>query len=154
MRLHQDVPSFVRNFAYTVFGGLLLTALGCGGGADDKPTSQVQGKVTHDGQPVNGGSLTFVPVADGEGGTPGKPASGTVQSDGTYKLSTYGTDDGAVIGKHRVSYSPPASDAAAPAEGQHGEAPKSPYDGLKPKTGEVEVESGGSTIDIELVPAG
>lgn len=152
MRLHQDVPSYLRNFAFTIFGGLVLTVLGCGSGADEKPTAQVQGKVTHDGQPVSGGSVTFVP-AGGEDGKPGKPASGTVQSDGTYKLSTYGTDDGAVVGKHRVSYSPPTSDAAAPAEGEHGEAPKSPYDGLKPKTAEVEVESGGSTIDIELVPA-
>jgi hypothetical protein len=38
---------------------------------------------------------------------PGKPASGEVQPDGTFQLSTYQDADGALIGKHTVRYSPP-----------------------------------------------
>jgi hypothetical protein len=35
--------------------------------------------------------------------------SGEVQADGTFKITTYTTDDGAVLGKHRVAISPPLS---------------------------------------------
>ncbi|MBI5758053.1 MAG: hypothetical protein HZA46_06000 [Planctomycetales bacterium] len=139
----------------------LVTIVGCGGGGQ-KPTAKVQGKVTFNGQPVPGGTLSFAPVAAEKGNEPGKSASGGVNSDGTYVLSTYTDKDGAVVGKHRVIYL--AASAAStganpddPASGHSDEtaaanpAPASPFQGLKPKAGEVEVKSGSNTIDIELV---
>jgi hypothetical protein len=129
---------------------VVVAALCCGcGGGGEFPTAAVSGTVTHDGKSVRGGSLTFSPVKDGEQEA-GKPASATVGEDGTYELSTYGEGDGAVIGKHRVSYSPPAAEPVAAADGGHAQQSVSPYAGLTPKQPEVEVTSGSNTINIEL----
>jgi hypothetical protein len=135
--------------------GLALFAfswIGCGSGATTVPVS---GKVTHEGQPVSGGSVTFVPI--GAGATAGRPAVGAVQSDGTYVLGTDEKGDGAVVGQHRVMYSPPAGEHDQ-GEGEHDEdqaspESESPYSNLVPKDSQVEVQPGENQIDIELVPA-
>jgi hypothetical protein len=141
--------------------GLLLTLPGCSGGTP--ATGKVSGTVTHDGQPVTSGSLTFAPT----GGTVGKPASGIVKSDGSFTLTTYAPDDGAVVGRHKVVYLPGSAESgqeqepALPEPGEHDEeeaAPEVPFSGLVPKEAEVEVKAGNNEINIELVaqakPAG
>jgi hypothetical protein len=78
-------------------GFLLLTFAGCGSSTPTgAATSPVKGKVTYKGQPLTKGTVTFEP--DGAG----KEASGDIQPDGTFVLTTYKKDDGAVIGNHRV----------------------------------------------------
>ena len=57
----------------------------------------VKGKVTYKGQPVTKGVVRFEP--DGYG----RPASGKLQSDGTFVLTTLKEGDGVVAGDHRVS---------------------------------------------------
>jgi hypothetical protein len=80
--------------------GVLLVALlgvgltGCGG----KGTYPVRGVVTLEGTPVAGATVLFMP--DGQDG--GRPASGFTLSDGTFRLTTYQADDGALAGKYRV----------------------------------------------------
>ncbi len=132
--------------------GLLVTLIGCSGGG--APTGKVVGKVTFDGKPVTSGSLTFAPAS----GTVGKPAVGAVTADGSYTLSTYAADDGAVVGRHKVIYSPSAGDSAQqesqiPEPGKHDEAKpvEIPFSGLVPKEAEVEVKAGTNEINIELV---
>jgi len=124
-----------------------VAILGCGGGANLAPLT---GKVTFKGAPVTGGFLTFNPVGTGQ---PGKPATAEVKEDGTYAAQTNTPGDGALIGKHTVSYLPP--EVKLP-EGQKPDTKKNPppppYMGLTPKQSEVEVKSGSNTIDIELVP--
>jgi hypothetical protein len=55
---------------------------------------------------MTGGLLILSPIEKSVGATPtlnlGKPAQGLIQPDGTFTMSTYGTDDGAVIGPHKV----------------------------------------------------
>jgi len=136
-----------RGAAALAIAGLFLATTGCGGGG--AATASVSGKVTYEGKPVTGGSIGFSPIGTGSG-NPGKAGGSTVQSDGTYTVSTYGEDDGAVIGKHKVSYTAPQGESPGPSKPP---AP-SPWDGLVPKTVEVEVVKGGSTIDIELVKKG
>ena len=88
-----------------------------------------------------------------EGSAVGKAAAGNVQSDGTFTLGTYSQADGAVVGRHRVSYAAPLPELPAGKELQPGESmPPSPYDGLVPREAEVEVKSGSNDIQIELVP--
>jgi hypothetical protein len=133
---------------------LLIGLAGCSGG---QATAKVSGKVTHNGQPVTGGMLTFSPVASSSGAvTAGKGATGEIKSDGTYVLTTNIAGDGAVIGRHKVTFLPRAAAAAeAPAAepGKHDEAPAaSPFKGLMPKEPEVEVKAGENAINIELVP--
>jgi len=118
----------------------LLLLSGCGGGAS---LAEVSGKVTDEnGQPVTSGTITFNPVSTGDG-NPGKSASGEIGSDGTYKLSTYKANDGAQLGKHRVSYSPPAGDDDAPASSR-------PNYTVKGGEMTVEVKSGANDIPISL----
>lgn len=126
----------------------LVIAAGCGGGGSgDQATAAVSGKVTRDGQPVAGGSVMFSPIGKG------KPAAADVNQDGSYRLTTYRSGDGAIVGKHRVTFTPPPTAEIDEKEHKEGSPPpKSPYDGLVPKTAEVEVKSGSNTIDIELVP--
>jgi hypothetical protein len=119
----------------------LAALTGCGG-----TTNSVSGKVTHNGQPVTGGSITFIPSGEG------KPAAATVDASGNYKMTPSGDTGGAVVGKHRVSYSAPVMELPAGTELKPGESPpKSPFDGLHSKDEFVEVKSGSNTIDIELV---
>ena len=74
---------------------LLLFIAGCAkkGGLETAPVS---GKVTYRGKALSTGTVMFVP---GEG----PAATGEIGNDGTYKLTTYKTDDGAVIGLHKVT---------------------------------------------------
>ena len=76
-------------------------------GCDNKGTAPVSGKVKFkDGSDVSvlaGYSLTF----EAEGIK--TSAVGEVAADGTFKLSTYGANDGALPGKYRVAILPPAN---------------------------------------------
>lgn len=132
-----------------------LGVLGCGADSGP-PRAPVTGTVTHDGSPVSGGSITFAPIGS-EQTEAGKPATGVVQSDGTFKLGTYKPGDGAVIGKHRILYSPPSTgtgEAEVP-EGEHAEnPPPSPYAGLVADPAEIEVASGENKIEVKLVKPG
>src|SRR5262249_20719765 len=62
---------------------------------------RVSGKVTYRGEPVTKGSVTFTPMDQGSGRT----ATGELQSDGSYTLTTATPGDGALPGKYRVSIS-------------------------------------------------
>lgn len=86
-----------------IAAGLTAVLAGCGGSEFD--VAKASGEVVADGQPMMMGTVMFTPV--GDSGLTGKPAVGQVKPDGTFVLSTYASGDGAVVGKHRVSYSPP-----------------------------------------------
>lgn len=144
----RETPRWLAGLAVI---GLALVLPGCA--KDAFPTAPVKGKVTYQGQPVTGGTITLRPL--GGGGTSvnlGKPASGDVQPDGTFVLGTKGAGDGAVIGKHEVRYSAPA--VAASGDLKPGESlPRSPYDGLAPQQQEVQVAKGQNELSIELIKA-
>lgn len=75
---------------------LVVLASGCGGSGSEFPaTVPVSGKVTHKGEPVTKGSITFLSES-------GHTAVGELGPDGTYTLSSFGQGDGAVPGRHRV----------------------------------------------------
>jgi hypothetical protein len=148
----------VRRTALVV-AWLSISVFGSGcGGSGQLPTARVKGKVSFNGQPVNGGTITFSPVVPGSN-EPGKAATGPIGTDGTFTLTTYQQNDGAVIGRHKVSYIPPV-DATEPGEGhtdaqaEAAAAPKGALFGLEPKTPEVEVKAGDNTLDIELAKPG
>lgn len=78
-----------------------LAAIGC----QQSPyeLAPVRGKVTIDGQPVFNAKVMFAPVEAGGNPNPGKPAFGILRNDGSFVLTTYETDDGAVVGEHWVT---------------------------------------------------
>lgn len=76
---------------------LAASFLGAAGGCGNNrlPIAPAEGNVVYQGQPLAFGSVMFQP-------TKGPPARGVIQPDGSFQLSTYGNNDGAVIGSHRV----------------------------------------------------
>lgn len=73
-----------------------LMLAGCGG--SDRPSlAPASGVVTLNGEPVEGASLTFIPVAGG------RPGSATTDAQGRYTIKTYEDTPGAIIGEHRVA---------------------------------------------------
>jgi len=87
------VPSLQRSAVVA-----LVAAIACGVSSGCKRNPRVvpvAGKVLYNGELLPFGSVTFQPEK-------GQPAVGDVSS-GTFALSSYGPNDGAVPGKHAVS---------------------------------------------------
>jgi hypothetical protein len=80
---------------------------GCGGGLEEFPVSKVSGKVTCAGKPVPNVRIYFTPVAPGGKGEAGRQGMGNASEDGAFTVSTYGENDGAVVGKHLVMVATP-----------------------------------------------
>lgn len=122
---------------------LPLGLVGCGSSG----RAPVSGKVTVQGQPVQGGTLVFSPLK-GEG----KSATAEIKSDGTYTLGTNRPGDGAVVGRHRVTFTPPAQTLT---EEQRSNpryvAPPPLYFWMTATPNEVEVKPGTNTLDLQLV---
>jgi hypothetical protein len=78
---------------------MAVAVLASAGGCKRNPrVVPVKGKVLYNGQPLPFGSVMFQPDK-------GQPAVGDLASDGSFTLSSYGPNDGAVPGKHSVSVS-------------------------------------------------
>lgn len=72
-----------------------LSACGCSGKPSVVP---VGGRVFYNDEPLPFGIVVFQPKQ-------GQPGIGELQEDGSFKLSSYAMDDGAVPGRHAVSVS-------------------------------------------------
>jgi hypothetical protein len=79
-----------------------ISCIGCGNQSSYE-VATVRGTVTLDGKPLTGGKVMFAPIAEGQNAKAGKPGFGALGPDGSFVISTYGVEDGAVIGKHWVS---------------------------------------------------
>jgi hypothetical protein len=87
---------------------MLLVALGlsaCSGGTVPlKPVYPVSGKVFYRQQPAPGAVVTFAPAKDPDAKEwPTGYPHAEVQADGSFKVATYGTDDGAPAGEYTVT---------------------------------------------------
>ena len=93
--------------AYTLLTVFLLTVtVGCGG-ATQLDVAPVSGTVTLDGKLLTSGTVLFVPKG-------GRSAKGLIQSDGTFRLGTYGKADGAILGANRVVVTPDTGEYTGP----------------------------------------
>jgi hypothetical protein len=99
--------------------GIAVVALallaGCSGPNVVPIAGQVKFKDGGDPEPLAGYIVTFEPGEKRVGGT------GVVGADGSFAISTFGENDGAVPGKHRIALTPP------PATGE-GRRPKPAID--------------------------
>lgn len=95
---------------------LLAVAGGCSKGVSLK-TVPVSGKVTLDGQPVSGATVTFLPEVPAAGAALA-PSSGLTGADGSYKLITMGSGreafDGIPPGNYKIIVTKQSSAAATP----------------------------------------
>jgi hypothetical protein len=82
---------------------VLACLVGCGGGKTAPVNGRVKLKDGSDVSVLAGYSLSFEP----EGGK--TSAVGEIERDGTFKLSTFGANDGAIPGKYRVAINQPSN---------------------------------------------
>jgi len=82
-------------FCFVLAMAFYSSCLGCGGSAK---LAAVSGRVTYNGKPVEKADVSFTPV---EGAS--RAATGLTHTDGRFTLGTFGSGDGAFIGKYRVS---------------------------------------------------
>jgi hypothetical protein len=133
--------------AGALLGAVALATLGCGGSSHK--TAPVSGKVTLNGQPLAGATVTFQPVASGSQADVGLGSYGVTDEQGKYALQVVGTErKGAVVGKHRVVFT--AKEAQRDAGDDRGRAPAA---ALPSK--EFEVPAGGTDkADFSLEATG
>jgi hypothetical protein len=96
----------MRIWCACVLAAPLALGAGCGptGGFAVAPTT---GRVVCEGKHVPHVMVFFEPLQSGEAALVGKQGLAIAREDGTFSVSTYGEEDGAVIGKHRVRVGPP-----------------------------------------------
>jgi hypothetical protein len=80
-----------------LMGGLLSTLVGCSGNGDERPTAPVKVTVSYKGKPVDGALVQFISEENPQ------PAVGTTDSTGSCALTTYKSNDGAIIGSNFVT---------------------------------------------------
>jgi hypothetical protein len=116
---------------------------GCGGGQ----TAPVDGRVKFkDGSDVSVLANYEVDFQPAGGKT---SASGQVAADGTFKLTTFGADDGAIPGQHRVAITPPQS--ADPDKPPQKSKLPAKYSSFDTSELSVEIKPGGrNSIELEL----
>jgi len=105
----------VRHLLSLVAGlGLVFQLSGCSSHDPNMPKlGKVHGKVSYQGKTLDSGRVVFTPVA-GKGGDSGQGATGEINSDGSFEMTTFNTGDGAILGQHVVTVVVP----------QKGEMPK------------------------------
>ena len=83
---------------FVVLGSLSALLVGCGGDSGgDRPTAPVKVTVTYKGKPVDGAIVTFISVENPQ------PAVGTTDASGSCSITTYKTNDGAIIGSNVIT---------------------------------------------------
>ena len=100
---------------FSVFLLPLIFVIGCGG----SKTLPVNGTVVFTGATENakelaGYNITIEPEAPNAEGKK-HSGSGVIGADGTFKISTFDLNDGAVPGKHKVAITPPVLNGEGPA---------------------------------------
>jgi hypothetical protein len=122
--------------------GLIATVvLGCGGSSYD--VAPVHGKLTVGSRPLSGAKVMFAPIAKGETAAAGKAAVGLTTSDGSFTLTTYSDQDGAVVGEHWVTI-------FAPDGAPKGEANEVKYKRIPVPQKQVVAADQENVIDIAL----
>jgi hypothetical protein len=102
VRMRSSSP-FLREWrrllAVVMLGLICASGSGCGSTDDEVPMFQVRGEVFLNGAPAAGAWVHFHP----EKGEECSPAYAQVKADGSFELSTFGTNDGAEAGKYVVT---------------------------------------------------
>jgi hypothetical protein len=139
------------------FGLMAITSLvGCGGGVTPEvipPLEKVSGKITLDGKPAEGVSVTFFPAANNKG----NPGSGTTDASGQYKLVYRNGAEGIAAGDYVVMCSKLTQPDGSPIPPDKTAADvmaidKVPerYRQMENPTMTVSVPKGGKTFDFDL----
>ncbi|TWT97844.1 hypothetical protein Pla108_19970 [Botrimarina colliarenosi] len=124
-----------RNQSQVGILALVTVLLGCGEG-----TPSVSGQVTYDGNPVEKGTISVVPVGGG-----GSPAGGVIR-DGSYQIEKVS------LGKHLVSFSAKSLPAEQPTSNKSVRAVETIPPDAVGNGQEVEIVAGAQTMNFDLKP--
>jgi hypothetical protein len=83
-----------NNFTYAIFGALLIGMV-CGCGPKRPACVAVSGKVLLDGKPLKTGFVRVMPEKE-------RAATGQIDAQGNFRLTTFVEGDGCVPGRHPV----------------------------------------------------
>lgn len=129
-----------------------LTGLvGCG--SDSPHVVPVKGKISYQGKPLTSGTVMLVPEGSGFG------ATGQIQPDGSFTLTSFKQNDGAAPGKYKVTVEVfPEAAAGGPATGLPGmefgpnEKPPIPIDYSNAATTKLQalINDGPTELDLKL----
>jgi len=130
---------------------LVLSAIllaGCRGRpADQPPLGTVTGKVTLDGQPLEGATIFFSP----EGG--GRTSAARTDAEGRYALTYIGREMGAKVGQHTIRLTT-SEEITNPKTGRSMHTPEKLPRRYNEKSELVRTVTGGeNTIDLDLSSA-
>jgi len=117
---------------------LSVSIAGCGADHEGFVVASVQGKVVCDGRPVANAIVYFTP--ESKETKSGKQGSGLTDEEGRFTISTYEEDDGAIIGKHKVTVFSSEYEKTLP--------------GTLPGDHTVEVIEGSNEFQLTLTPNG
>lgn len=127
-------------------GGLFVTNSGCNQSGNPQ-TYPVTGKVTYRGQPVKGGFVMLAPQAAGHA------ATGNLETDGTFRLTTFEKNDGAAPGQYFVAIQVfPAEGAGLPGAEFGNKKPPIPQRYMSETSSGLtaEIKAGENTLDFAL----
>jgi hypothetical protein len=122
-------PKYCCNNLVLLFG-LAISAACAGCGGSQSAVAHVRGKVTLDGKPLAMGAVVTLPSG-------GRGAQGVIKN-GEFELGTYSSNDGALIGNHRVAVIAQEQGESGP-EGQPGKL-LVPQRYTNPMTSELTIE--------------
>ena len=133
-----------RLFLLMLVGGLALGSISCRRG-DREAVYPVTGKVFFLGKPAEGATVTFVPRDRDDPKT--RRPGGQVQSDGSFRLSTYASYDGAPAGRYAVTIIYPSPEKKENDENVGPDLLRGRY--ADPKTTPLTAEVQAGTNDLE-----
>jgi len=138
---------------FSLLAAALAVIVSTGCGSDAPKSVPVTGKVTYNGQPVTSGTVMLVPQDSGYG------ATGQIQPDGTFVLTSFKQGDGAAPGNYTVTIQVFPDEEASGAElglpgaefGQ-GKKPPIPLSYMDPATTKLRalINDGETELDLKL----
>lgn len=128
------MPCGFRGICCWALSVALCAGLGCTEGPNLVPVS---GQVLIDGEPLTTGHIQVIPQDE-------RAATGTIDADGRFRLSTYEEDDGCVVGSHPVVVM--ATRQLSPTKTEH----LIPPTYRKPETAGLTVTIEGPTDDLKI----
>jgi len=123
---------------------LVIIAVGCTK-SDNPKTYPASGKVSYRGQTLTSGIVMLTPAESGHA------ATGNLEKDGTFRLTTFIKYDGAVPGKYQVAVQAfPAEGAGLPGAEFAGKSPPLPLKYMSPSSSGLIVEIRASDNHLEF----